>query len=254
MKKYIYYSFLLIALLSANTAKAQSDTVNTRGWFKHDIAGAAQIQLTYRKGNITRLNQALANNGIPALKDYDLWINASMSHIVNKWMFEDGLGFTPIATSDVNDLKVRYNQYQAYFRLGYNVSQSSAFRLYPFAGINFSAAVLDIQDNPGIKSVTNFSDEILNSTASKTFYQPNFGIELGAGFDYVIKLKPKRMDRLTVERNIPIGVRAGYYINTYAGDWKINSYSLQNSPNQKQSTVFVSFNIGLGYGIKKNVQ
>ena len=254
MKKHIYYLFSLITLLSTITAKAQTDTIKTRGWFKHDIAGAAQVQLTYRKGNITGLDQALGNNGIPALKEYDLWINASMSHIVNKWMFEDGLGFTPIATSDVNDLNVKYNQYQAYFRVGYNVSQSPVFRLYPFAGINFSASVLDIQDNPGIKSVTNFSDELLNSTASKTFYQPNFGVELGAGFDYVIKLKPKKMDRFTVERNIPIGVRAGYYINTYAGDWKINSYSLQNSPNQKQSAVFVSFNIGLGYGIKKNAQ
>ena len=252
MKKTINALFLLTTLFCAISAKAQrTDTVKTKGWFRHPVAGAAQIQLTYRKGNISGLDQALNNNGIPSIKEYDLWINASMSHIHRNWIMEDGIGFTPVATSEINNLKAKYNQYQAYFRAGYNVSQSTDFRLYPFVGINFSAAVLDIQDKNRIQSTNNFSDEILNSTSSKTFYQPNFGIELGAGFDYLIKMKPKKMDCFTIERNIPIGIRAGYYINTYAGDWKIDNYSLQNSPNQKQGAVFLSFNIGLGYEVKK---
>jgi hypothetical protein len=251
MKKYTFVLLFIAFLSGAISAKAQqTDTVKTHGWFRHDIAGAAQIQLTYRKGNIGGLDGALNSNGIPSLKENDLWINASMSHINHNWIMEDGIGFTPIATSSLNNLDVKYNQYQLYFRAGYNVSQNSNFRLYPFAGINLSAAVLDVQDNIRIKSTNNFSDELLNSTASKTFYQPNFGIELGAGFDYVIKMKPKQVDCITIERNIPIGIRAGYYINTYAGDWKIDNYSL-NGANQKQSAVFVSFNIGLGYEVKK---
>jgi hypothetical protein len=92
---------------------------------------------------------------------------------------------------------------------------------------------------------------LLNSTASKTFWQPNFGIELGAGFDYVIKLKSKKMDCFEVERNIPIGIHAGYYINAYASDWKVDGYKLQNNANQKQNAVFIAFNIGLGYKVKK---
>jgi len=217
----------------------------------HKPAGVMQIQLTYRKGNIGQLDNALSANGIPAIKESDLWINASMAHICNKWLFEDGIGFTPIATSSVNDLKVKYNQYQVYWRTGYNVSGSSAYRLYPFAGINFSASMLKVEDKARIQNASNLTDELLNSTSSKTFWQPNFGVELGAGIDFVLKMKPKKMDCFEIERNIPIGIRAGYYINTYAGDWKIDSYKLQNSPNQKQSAVFVSFNIGLGYKVNK---
>jgi hypothetical protein len=255
MKKLTSALLLITALFGTATLKAQTDTVKTKSWFMHghDFAGAAQIQLTYRKGNISQLNQILNNNGIPSINQYDLWINASMSHIHHNWLMEDGIGFTPVAKSSQNNLDVKYNQYQAYLRLGYNVSQNSNFRLYPFAGINLSAAILNIEDKNRIQSTSNFSDELLNSTSSKTFYQPNFGIDLGAGFDYVIKLKPKQMECFTIQRNIPIGIRAGYYFNTYASDWRLyHNYTPEaNNPNQKQSAIFLTFNIGLGYEVKK---
>jgi hypothetical protein len=256
MKKFASTLFLTATLFCSFTLKAQqTDSVKTRDWYMHphDFAGAIQIQLTYRKGDISQLDQVLNNNGIPSLKEYDFWINASMSHVHHNWITEDGIGFTPVATSSLNDLKVKYNQYQIYFRAGYNITSSADFRLYPFVGANLSAAVLDIQDNSGLKSTDNFSNELLNSTASKTFYQPNFGIELGAGFDYVIKMAPKQIGCVTVQRNLPIGIRAGYYFNTNAGDWKLSdNYSPEvSNPNQKQSAVFLTFNIGLGYEVKK---
>lgn len=252
MKTLIYSLILTAAIFGSTAVVAQNkDTVKTHGRMKHQPAGAVQIQVTYRKGNIDQLNGALIQNGIPSIKQSNIWINASMSHIFDKWMFEDGIGFTPVANSELNDLKVKYNQYQLFWRAGYNVSTSSDFRLYPFAGVNFSAARLKVEDNARIQNANNLADELLNSTSSKTFWQPNFGIELGAGFDYVIKLKPKKMDCFEIERNIPIGIRAGYYINAYAGDWKVDGYKLQNNANQKQNAVFVSFNIGLGYKVKK---
>jgi len=244
--------FIAASVFVVKTAVAQNtDTAKYMGWRSHDISGAAQIQVTYRKGNTTQLNQDLNSVGLPSLASKDVWINLSMAHYNHNWIMEDGLGFSPWSSSSVNNLKATYSQYQAYFRAGYNVSQDIDFKLYPFVGLNFSAAILDIQDNARIQNVTNFSQEILNSTSSKVFYQPNFGIELGAGFDYFIKLKPKQIDCVEIQRNIPIGLRAGYYINTYASGWKIDNYSLQNGPSAKQSNVFVSLNIGLGYEIKK---
>jgi hypothetical protein len=252
MKKITKTLFFIATLFGTSKLMAQNtDTVKTHGWGKFEPAGALQVQVTYRKGDISQLNHALNVNGIPSINQSNIWINASMSHIFNNWMSEEGIGFTPFASSRTNDIKARYNQYQLFWRVGYNVSTNSDFRLYPFAGVNFSASMLKIQDNARIRNTNDFTDELLNSTSSKTFWQPNFGVELGAGFDYVIKLKPKKMDCFEIERNIPIGIRAGYYINAYAGDWKIDSYRLQNSPNQKQSAVFVSLNIGLGYKIKK---
>ena len=254
MKKLTKLILVAIFLCGTIAVKAQNtDTVKMHDWFNHhDVAGAAQIQPTYRKAKIDQLNNALAANGFAPINANNLWINASMSHINKNWIMEDGLGFTPIASSESNGVKINYNQYQAFFRLGYNVSTTTDFRLYPFVGLNFSAAVLDIQDKNKVQNANTLSGELLNQTASKILYQPNFGVELGAGFDYVIKLKPKQVDCFTIQRNIPIGIRAGYYINTYASDWKIDSYGVGNGgPNQKQSNVFVSFNIGLGYEVKK---
>jgi hypothetical protein len=251
MKKSLLYLILISAFYGESALAQRHDTVSTKKWFKHDVVGAAQIQLTYRKNDIRQLNQVLSNNGLAAINANELWINASMSHTCHNWITEDGIGFTPIATSTNSGLDAKYNQYQAYVRLGYNISQNNQIKLFPFVGANFSAAVLNIEDKNQEQSTANFSSELLNRTASKTFYQPNFGIEVGAGFDYLIKLKPKNMGCFSVNRNIPIGVRAGYYFNTYAGNWEIKNYSLQNGPNQKQSNVFISFNIGLGYQIKK---
>jgi hypothetical protein len=239
-------------LIGTMSAKAQNaDTLKMHHWRMHDAAGAAEIQVTYRNNNLNQLNQVLNNNGIPSLGHNDVWINAAMSHIVHHWVMENGIGFTPVTTAENNNIKAKYNQYQAYLRMGYDVSKNAETRLYPFVGLNFSAAVLRIQDDGRIQNTADFSQELLNNTASKTFYQPNFGIELGAGFDYLIKLKAKKMERFTIERNIPIGIRAGYYINAAQGDWKIDNYKLQNGPDKKQGAFFVSLNIGLGFKVKK---
>lgn len=256
MKNAIYT--LAIILLAGFTAQAQkADTTKRKDWhnrmmMNHEMpAGAMQIQATYRNYDMRALNNALNGAGIPSLSGNDIWLNLSMSHIHNNWIAEDGIGFTPLSTAEANNIKTRFNQYQVYLREAYNLSNSSSFRAYPFIGANFSLAVLNIQDNNREQNVTNFSQELLNSTSSKTLYQPNFGVEFGGGFDYVIKLKSKQIDCINIQRNIPIGIRAGYYLNTYASNWKINDYNLNNGPNGKQSAVFVSLNIGLGYKITR---
>ena len=244
--------FFTIILFSINAHAQTADTVKTSGWFKHNIAGAAQIQVTYRNTKIGQLNHALNANGIPSIGASDIWINASMNHVFNNWMLEDGIGFNPLETStSANDIKAKYSQYQAFLRLGYNLSKNDNFRYFPFVGANFSASVLKIEDKGRENNTSDFSEELLNSTSSKTFWQPNFGIELGAGFDYLIKVKPKQMECFTVERSIPVGIREGYYFNTYAGNYKLDSHHLNNGPDEKQNAVFVSLNIGLGYKITK---
>lgn len=246
---------LLIAiagLVSGLAANAQQvDTVKTDKWFKQPKVGSALIGVTYRKTNINGLNRVLNANGFPALGSNNVWINATMDHVYGKVIMEDGIGFTPITKSEVNGLKAKYNQYNAFLRFGYDVSSSSQYRLFPFAGVNFNAAVLNIQDKNRIESTNDFSTELLNSTSSKTFYQPNVGIDLGMGFDYLIKLRSKQMDNVLVERSIPIGIRAGYYIDAYQGDWKVNDHKLQNSPDNKTNAFFVSLNIGIGYRVSK---
>lgn len=253
MKKLTIILCFLSILAGAAGAKAQSDTSRHGGWFGHNVAGAAQVQVTYRQSKLGQLNGILNNNQIHSLPDNNIWINLSMSHIHRRWLFEDGIGGTPTSTANNgNNLKAKYNQFQLYTRAAYNVSQSSGFRLYPFVGLNFSDAMLRIQDNARTESTSDFSDELLNSTSSKTLWNPQFGFEFGGGFDYVIKLKPKQMDCYTIQRNIPIGIRIGYYLQATSTKWKINdNYSLTNGPNNKQSAVFVSLNIGLGYEVKK---
>lgn len=246
----------LILLFSISFANAQNpDTTKSSGWFQHsmrNIAGTAQIQATYRYTYMGPLNRILGADGLPALGNNDIWLNLSMNHIHNNWILEDGVGFTPWTTAEANGIKTSFNQYQAFLKLGYNVVQTPGIRLFPFAGINVSAAVLNIEDNTHIKSTSDFSDELTNSSISKTFYQPNFGIDLGGGFDYLIKLGDKTMDCFTIERSIPIGIRAGYYINAARGDWRVdNDYHLQNGPDKNQSAFFVSLNIGLGYVVRK---
>lgn len=242
-------------LLFSLAAQAQNADTTKHGWFMHDmhdIAGTAQIQATYRYAYMGPLNRILAADKLPTLASNDIWLNLSMNHIHNQWIIEDGVGFTPWTTNEANGIKTSFNQYQAFVKLGYNIIQNPGFRLFPFAGVDISAAVLNIEDNNHVKSTSNFSNELTNSSISKTYYQPNFGIDLGAGFDYLIKLKEKTMDCFTIERSIPIGVRAGYYINAAHGDWRVdNNYHLQNGPYENQSNFFVSVNIGLGYEVKK---
>jgi hypothetical protein len=243
MKKLLYT--LSIAIMAIASADAQTNTM------QNGPAGAMQIQVGYRKYDTGQLDAALNKAGIAGVADNNIWINLSMNHIHNNWICEDGLGFTPYSSSDVNNIKTHLNQYQAYFRLGYNLSTNKSVTFFPFAGVNFTGAVLSIQDKAREGSTSDFSQELATNTISKTLYQGNFGIDLGAGMDFMIKLKPKKMECFEVQRSIPIGLRAGYYINTSASDWKINDQSLSNSPTNKQSSIFLTLNIGLGYKVNK---
>jgi len=255
MKKITSILGLLVVLTGAiNTANAQSDSKNG-SWFKREIAGAAQIQVTYRDSKLGQLNSILNNNGLPSLPDNNIWLNLSMSHIHKNWLFEDGIGGTFTSTGDknpVNGIQAKYNQFQIFTRAGYNFSKNESIRAYPFVGLNFNDAMLRIRDDNRTQSTSEFSNELLNQTASKTLWNPQLGIELGGGFDYLIKVKSKQMDRVTIERNIPIGIRAGYYLQATNSKWKIDDdYTLNNGPGNKRSAFFVSLNIGLGYKIKR---
>jgi hypothetical protein len=251
LKTTILIALSFLTVFAANGQNADSSKMHM--WFMHHHQqNAFQLQVTYRSADLGQINQALANNGIPALTGNNIWFNLSSSHVYdNGFLTEDGIGFTPLSYASSNNYQTQFNQYQLYFRIGYNFSKNQNFRVYPFAGINLSDAVLNIQDDNRINSVSNFTQEIANNTASKTFNQQNFGVELGAGFDYVIRFSSKQVDCVTIERFLPIGIRAGYYIQATNGDWKINNYSLSNAPENKQSAFFATLTIGLGFGIKK---
>src|ERR1700710_2684527 len=75
----------------------------------HDFAGQFQIQATYRPYNMDNLNSALNAGGLPALGSNAVWIDLSMSHFHKKWLTEDGLGATPMTTSEANGIKTSFN-------------------------------------------------------------------------------------------------------------------------------------------------
>lgn len=253
MKNFTFKLITGIFLLLGLQANAQHrDSVDTHKWFMHHQQNAMQLQATYRSADLGQINQALGANGIPALTGNNIWLNLAGSHLFdNGFMTEDGIGFTPLSYASSPNYQTEFNQYQIFLRFAYNFSKNQNFRIYPFAGVNLSEAVLNINDDNRINAVSDFSQEIGNSTASKTLYQGNFGVELGGGFDYVIRLSSKQIDCVTLERMIPIGIRAGYYIQATTGDWKIDNHNLSNSPSNKQNAFFVTLSLGLGYGIKR---
>lgn len=231
----------------AATASAQST--------QKEIAGTMQVQGMYRQGNLGQLNGILNANGIPSLPDNNYWLNLSMNHIYKRWVWENGIGASFTSTSaanTANGIKAKYNQYQIYGRAGYNVATTQKMRAFPFVGLNLSAAMLRIRDDNRTQNVSDFSPELLNLTASKTLWNPRFGLEFGAGFDYLIGMKDKVVDNYTIHRSVPIGVRFGYYLQTSNNNWKVdNNYNLNNGPSNKQNGVFVNVNIGLGYKLQR---
>jgi hypothetical protein len=178
-----------------------------------------------------------------------------MNHVHKKFVVEDGIGasFTSSsAANTTNGIKAKYNQFQIYGRVGYNVSDDQDMRLFPFVGLNLSQAMLRIRDDRRTQNTSEFSSELLNSTSSKTLWNPRAGFEFGGGFDYLIGVKDKRVDNYTIHRSIPIGVRVGYYLQVSDSNWRIDdNYKLNNGPNNKQSNIFVNVNIGLGYKVQR---
>ena len=232
-----------------------ASAANAQGMMDKEISGTMQIQGMYRPSKLDQLNSILNANGIPALPDNNYWLNLSMNHSRKNWIIEDGIGasfMSNSAANATNGIKAKYNQYQIYGRLGYNVATREKMRAFPFVGLNLSVASLNIRDDNRTQNTNDFSTELLNQTASKTLWNPRFGLEFGGGFDYLIAVSDKKIDNFTIHRSLPIGVRFGYFLQTSNSNWKIdNNYNLQNGPNNKQSNVFVNVNIGLGYKVQR---
>jgi len=247
--------FTRIILLSAGiaviTVSANAQTITT----KKEVAGTMQVQGMFRQGNLGQLNGILNANGIPALPDNNYWINLSMNHIYKKFIWEDGIGASITSTSGANStngIYAKYNQFQVYGRAGYNISTNENIRMFPFIGLNLSQAMLRIRDDRRMQNTADFSQELLNSTSSKTLWNPRFGLEFGGGFDYLVRAKDKQVDNYSIHRYVPIGVRLGYYLQASNNNWKVDgNYNLNNGPNNKQSGVFVNINIGLGYKVQR---
>lgn len=244
--KTLLFSAGIIAITSA---------VNAQSTMKKEIAGSMQLQGMYREGNLGQLNGILNANGIPSLPENNYWLNLSMNRINKKMIFENGIGASFTSTSaanSTNGIHAKYNQFQIFGRVGYNVATNENMRLFPFVGLNLSQAMLRIRDDKRTQSTSDFSQELLNSTSSKTLWNPRFGLEFGGGFDYLIPVKDKQVDNYTIHRHIPIGVRIGYYLQASNSNWKIDdNYNLNNGPTNKQSGVFVNVNIGLGYKVQR---
>ncbi|MEO8885133.1 MAG: hypothetical protein ABI367_03660 [Mucilaginibacter sp.] len=243
-----------IFLLSAGIVATMA-TANAQSMMDKEISGTMQLQGMYRQGNLGQLNGILNANGIPSLPDNNYWLNLSMNHIHKQFVMEDGIGasFTSSsAPNTTNGINAKYNQFQIYGRLGYNISTDQNLRVFPFLGINLSQAMLRIRDDKRTQSTSDFSSELLNSTSSKTLWNPRFGLEFGGGLDYLIGVKDKKVENFTIHRYIPIGVRVGYYLQTTSSNWKIDdNYNLNNGPSNKQSAVFINVNIGLGYKVQR---
>ena len=242
-------------LLCAFVIATTSMVANAQSMMNKEYAGTMQLQGMFRESKLGQLNGILNANGLQALPDNNYWLNLSMNHVKNRFIMEDGIGASFTSTSapnTANGIYAKYNQFQVYGRAGYNVSKNENMRLFPFVGLNLSQAMLRIRDDRRTQSTSDFSTELLNSTSSKTLWNPRFGLEFGAGFDYLIGVKDKKIDSYTIHRYIPVGVRLGYYLQTSNSNWKIdNNYNLNNGPSNKQSNVFVNINIGLGYKVQR---
>ena len=242
-------------LLCAFAIATTSMVANAQSMMNKEYAGTMQLQGMFRESKLGQLNGILNANGLASLPDNNYWLNLSMNHVKNRFIMEDGIGASFTSTSapnTANGIYAKYNQFQVYGRAGYNVTKNENMRLFPFVGLNLSQAMLRIRDDRRTQSTSDFSTELLNSTSSKTLWNPRFGLEFGAGFDYLIGVKDKKIDSYTIHRYIPVGVRLGYYLQTSNSNWKIdNNYNLNNGPTNKQSNIFVNINIGLGYKVQR---
>lgn len=249
MKNFIKPLLFAVGIVMTATA------TNAQSMMSKEFSGTMQLQGMYRESKLGQLNGILNANGLSSLPDNNYWLSLSMNHMRKNWVMENGIGASFTSTSSpntANGIYAKYNQVQVYGRMGYNVAKNENMRLFPFAGINLSNAMLRIRDDRRMQSTSDFSTELLNSTSSKTIWNPRFGLEFGAGFDYLIGVKDKKIDNYTIHRYIPIGVRVGYYLQTSNSNWRVDdNYNLNNGPNNKQSNIFINVNIGLGYKVQR---
>jgi hypothetical protein len=233
---------LLGGIIHAAAQKADSTKRKT----DHFYSSSLNFQVGYQKGNVSQLNQHLVKNGLPTLSGNNTWYNVSFNHDFDHIITEIGFGLSAPSTASSQGIETKYHQDQFFLRIGYNLLSCQTFRLYPFAGVNLSSGSLRINDDGATESVDDFSGQILNQTAAKTITQHNFGIDLGLGYDYLIKLRSKETAGCTTEFFLPIGIRAGYDLQTGAGDWKVSDHALAGGPNEKANAFFIMFSVGLG--------
>lgn len=251
---YTLKKLLLFALLCGSAALAQAQN-NDDGYygFRHlPYSVTSNLMLGIRSRDLSQLNRSLNANGITAVSGNNPWFGLSVEQLFRQRLnLELGVAANASSSGFSQGIEAHYLQSQLFMRFGYNLTKTDNFRFYPFLGLNLSYQSLNLKDNLGINRTSDFNNTLLNYTASKTLDNASFGVELGLGYAYYIPLKTRMKGNVEVKESLPIGLRAGYYLQATSDDWYVEDHALTNGPDKKGSNVFVTLTVGIGTLIRR---
>jgi len=230
-----YILLLIISFLWANFTQGQKIKATSieSGGMGYSILGKSFI-------NLGDLNSHLESRGYTAMSDNFFTVGGGGHAIMgNRWII-GGEGFSLLG-DDVtgNNHKQSITIGCGFFNLGYVVYSIHDLIVYPMLGIGGGGMSFKISED--ISSVT--FDNILDDPERNTeITTSEFLLDLGGGISYLLSFGKDETDM----GGMFIGIRGGYMISPFRGDWMLDDIEITGAPDMGIKGPYIRIMIGGG--------
>ena len=217
--------------ISSYSQEGRSAT-NVNGGLGYSMLGTGML-------NLSNLNSMLKSNGYPALSE-NLFMAGGGGHGVINRLIIGGEGYSLLGDDVVyNGMKQSVYASCGFFDIGYIALSYKGLNMYPLVGIGGGEMIYSIKEDISSVSFAEILDDPQRSVELKT---GGFLLNLGGGINYILSL---RRDN-PVRGGFLLGVRAGYTLTPFRGDWLMDEIEVSGSPKTGINGPFISITIGGG--------
>lgn len=204
-------------------------------------AGQGAFQVGIMTLDLSELNTALAAASFPRFKNQFLTLGGSGYGVRGRWLI-GGEGTALIGTdqSTASGLfTLSANGGFGMFRIGYNLSTSQSFDLFPTVGFGAGGVGVVIRG----RSAPTFTDVL--TTPARSSSLSSGGFVLGAGVTSNLRIRFAEEQADSTEGGLLVGVSVGYVLQPASSSWKLDqTNSVAGGPAFKLQGLYVRCSLG----------
>lgn len=190
--------------------------------------------------DIKALNSRIENKGYSKISDNFISLGGGDYKIINK-MIIGGEGYGLIGEETVSgSYKRTIEGGYGFFNLGYILYSTNNLRIYPFLGLGYSTIDLKIIEKG--TSSPSFDDVLGNPKRGVDLTINGFCLNLAFETDYLLKIGRDEKK----EKELILGLRAGYILTPFKGDWEMSGINISDGPKIGITGPYTCLMIGIG--------
>ncbi len=237
-KRIVFKSLMVVLTLGCLAVSfSQADGFSRKG------EGRGYFMIGGNSLDMDELNSRLKDNGYAEFSDSPISLGGGGHGIVRERIVIGGEGHALLGRAEQStiggvDYGTKFSAGYGFFDVGVLAMRTGGLDVYPLLGLGGGGVSLDITQS----EIGSFDELLQDPNRSTNLSTWCFLINLGLGIDYLAVLGESERG----EGGIVIGLRSGYILAPFHGDWHFKGETLPGGPDPGLTGAYIRLTIGGG--------